>query len=44
MKEMSFQLFDQGKRPSDAEVRALGIKPSTAYRYYQQWKRTSDHS
>ncbi len=44
MKERVLRLFDQGKRPSDPEVRALGIKPNTAYRYYQQWKRTCDRS
>ena len=44
IKEMAFQLFDQGKRPSDPEVKELGIKPNSAYRYYQQWKKASNHS
>ena len=44
MKERALRLFDQGKRPSDPELRALGIKPNTAYRYYQQWKRRFDRS
>ena len=39
IKERAFRLFDEGKRPSDPEVKALGIKPSTAYRYYQEWKK-----
>lgn len=43
-KERAFRLFDQDKRPSDPEVRALGIKPTTAYRYYQQWKKAGNHS
>jgi hypothetical protein len=43
MKARAFHLFDQDKRPSDAEVRALGIKPDTAYRYYQEWKKTQNH-
>lgn len=42
MKERALRLFDQGRRPSDPELGALGIKPNTAYRYYQQWKRTFD--
>ena len=36
------QLFDRGKRPSSPEVKALGIKPDTAYRYYQDWKKTQN--
>jgi hypothetical protein len=38
-KERAFRLFDEGKRPSDPEVKALGLKPSTVYRYYQEWKK-----
>lgn len=38
-KAKAFLLFSQGKRPSDSEVKALGIKPTSAYRYYQEWKR-----
>jgi hypothetical protein len=44
LKERVFQLFDQGRRPSDPEVRELGIKPNSAYRYYQQWKKAANHS
>jgi len=44
MKKMAFRLFDQGRRPSDPEVRELGIKPNSAYRYYQQWKKAGNHS
>ena len=43
MKERAFRLFDDGKRPSDPEVKAVGIKPNSAYRYYQAWKRASNH-
>ncbi len=39
IKEKAFRLFDGGKRPGDPEVKALGIKPNTAYRYYQDWKK-----
>ena len=38
-KAKAFQLFSEGKRPSDSEVKTLGIKPESAYRYYQQWKK-----
>ncbi len=38
-KTKAFELFNEGKRPSDSEVKALGIKPTSAYRYYQEWKR-----
>lgn len=43
MKEKAFQLFDAGKRPSDPEVKALGIKPNSAYRYHQIWKKACSH-
>jgi len=39
-KARAFQLFSQGRRPSDPEVRALGVKPETTYRYHQEWERT----
>jgi hypothetical protein len=39
MKERAFRLFDQGRRPSDPEVKALGIKPNSVYRYYQNGKK-----
>ncbi len=38
-KAKAFLLFSQDKRPSDSVVKALGIKPKSAYRYYQEWKR-----
>lgn len=46
MKQRVFRLFDEGKRPGDPEAKALGIKPNSAYRYYQEWKkaRGRDHS
>jgi hypothetical protein len=44
IKGKAFQLFDQGKRPGDPEVKALGLKPNTAYRYYQEWKKARVHS
>ncbi len=37
-KAKAFQLFSQGKRPSDPEVKTLGLKPASIYRYYQDWK------
>jgi len=40
-KAKAFQLFGEGKRPSDSEVKSLGIKPNSTYRYYQQWKKAS---
>jgi hypothetical protein len=39
VKDRVFRLFDEGKRPGDPEVKSLGIKPNTAYRYYQEWKK-----
>jgi len=44
LKAKAFQLFSHGKKPSDPEVKALGIKPNTAYRYYQDWKKDFIHS
>jgi hypothetical protein len=44
MKERAFRLFDEGKRPGNPEVKALGIKPNSAYRYYQEWKKACDRS
>lgn len=39
-KELAFALFDQGKRPSDPEVKALGLKSKSTYNYFQEWKKT----
>ena len=44
LKAKAFQLFSHGRKPSDSEVKALSIKPNTAYRYYQQWKKAGNHS
>jgi hypothetical protein len=44
IKAKIIHLFDQGKRPSDPEVKALGLKPNTVYRYYQEWKKARNHS
>jgi hypothetical protein len=38
-KAKAFRLFDEGKIPSDGEVKALKIKPKTSYNYYQEWKK-----
>ena len=38
-KTQAFQLYNEGKKPSDPEVKSLGIKPESAYRYYQNWKK-----
>ncbi len=45
-KAKAFELFSDGKRPSSPEVKSLGIKPESAYRYYQDWKKeaTVDHT
>jgi hypothetical protein len=38
-KGLAFLLFDQGKRPSDPEVKALGLKPKSTYTYFQEHKK-----
>jgi len=38
-KAQAFALFRKGKRPGDFEVKTLGIKPESAYRYFQDWKK-----
>jgi len=43
-KAQAFALFSQGKRPGDGEVKYLGIKPNSAYRYYQDWKKAQDNN
>ena len=43
-KAKAFRLFDEGKRPSDREVKATKIKPQILYRYYQEWKRLSTNN
>jgi len=37
-KEIAFALFDEGKVPSDKDVKALKLKAKTRYNYYQLWK------
>lgn len=39
-KELAFTLFDEGKRPSDPEVKALGVKRRSTYAYFQDWKKS----
>ena len=36
---LAYEFFEQGKRPSDPEVKALGLKPKSTYDYFQRWKR-----
>ena len=38
-KDQAFSLFDQGKKPSDPEVKALDLAPKSRYNYYQIWKK-----
>lgn len=38
MRQQTFMVFDLGMRPSEVTT-MLGIKDSTAYRYFQQWKK-----
>lgn len=42
--DIAFKLFDEGKRPSDPEVKELGLKPSSTCDYFQQWKRGKGNS
>jgi hypothetical protein len=39
IKEQAFELFNQGKRPSDPELKALKLKTGTLYDYFQKWKK-----
>jgi len=39
-KDEAFRLFDEGKKPSDPELKALGLSPKTRYNYYQDHKKT----
>lgn len=41
-KDIALELFDQGKRPSDPEVKALGLKSKTRYNYFQQWQKLNE--
>lgn len=40
-RDEAFELFNQGKVPTDSEVVALGVKAESAKRYYRQWKQLS---
>jgi len=37
-KEKAFQLFSEGKGPSDPEVKALGLHKSTRFKYFNQYQ------
>lgn len=37
-KEQAFILFNQGKRPIDPEVKELGVKNETLYKYFRLWE------
>lgn len=39
-KEEAFQLFEQGRRPGDSEVKALGLAARTRYNYFQEYKKS----
>jgi len=41
-RDLAFELFDQGRRPSDPEVKALGLKSKATYNYFQEWKKLSE--
>jgi len=41
-RDLAFELFEQGKRPSDPEIKALGLKPKTTYNYFQEWKKLAE--
>ena len=43
-KEDAFALFSQGKRPSDKEVKALGLSAKTRYNYYQEYKKSAQEN
>lgn len=39
-KNEAFRLFGEGKKPSDPEVKALGLSAKTRYNYYQEYKKS----
>lgn len=41
-RDLAFEFFEQGKRPSDPEIKALGLKPKTTYNYFQEWKKLAE--
>lgn len=40
-KQKCFEMFSLGKKPSDQEVKGLGLSPKTRYNYFQEWKKLS---
>jgi len=38
-KQQAFELFSQGKRPSDPDLKALGLGNRTLYNYFQSFKK-----
>src|SRR4030042_6198041 len=38
-KEQAFELFSQDKRPSDPDVKTLGLGKRTTCNYFQKWKK-----
>lgn len=40
-KHKAFELFSQGLRPSDPQVKSLGLKAKTLYNYFQEFKHLS---
>lgn len=42
MKEEAFELFNQGRKPDDYDVIALGIKKATRTKYYSSWKKSQE--
>jgi hypothetical protein len=38
-KQQAFELFSEGKRPSDPDLKALGLGKRTLYTYFQQFKK-----
>jgi len=39
IKEKAFKLFEEGKKPGDPELVALGVKPGTIKQYLGEWKK-----
>jgi len=38
-RDLAYKLFDEGKRPGDLEVKALGLKTRSTYTYFTSWKK-----
>jgi hypothetical protein len=41
-KDKAFELFSEGMRPSDPEVKSLGLEAKTLYNYFGEFKHSSD--